>query len=252
MGTLLTGCRALITGAGRGIGTAIATALAAEGASVALACYRSRDAADRLAEQLRAGGANVVVVTGDLRDPDGAKGVVENAAQFLGGLDILVNNASGFGPLGPLAGVGYARIDQEFRDVVSPVVNTTDAALPYLRQGNHPVIVSLAATLPSRPARGEGIHAMAKGAVLAWSKSLAHELGPEGIRVNCVSPGLALTEFSTTLPESHRESVASKTPLRRLATPEDIAGAVVLLCSPYARFVTGADIAADGGLAGTS
>ncbi len=248
----MTGCRALVTGAGRGIGTAIATALAAEGASVALACFRSRDAADRLAEQLRTGGTQAVVVTGDLRELDGARDGVESGGQFLGGLGILVKNAPGFGPLGPLAGVGYARIDAEFRDVVSPVVNTTDAALPYLRQGNHPVIVSLAATLPSRPARGEGIHAMAKGAVLAWSRSLAHELGPEGIRVNCVSPGLALTEFSTTLPESHRESVASKTPLRRLGTPEDIAGAVVLLCSPYARFVTGADIAADGGLAGTS
>jgi len=250
MAHLLSGSRALVTGAGRGIGTAIARALASEGAAVALACYRSKDSADLLAAQLNATGARAAVVSGDLRDPDDARRVVDDAVGFLGGLDILVNNASGFGPLGPLAGVGYARIGQEFRDVVSPVVNTTDAALPYLRQGNHPVIVSLAATLPSRPARGEGIHAMAKGAVLAWSRSLAHELGPEGIRVNCVSPGLALTEFSTTLPESHRESVASKTPLRRLATPDDIAGAVVLLCLPYAGFVTGANIAADGGLSG--
>ena len=250
MGTLLSGKRALVTGAGRGIGPAIVAALASEGASVALACFRSRSAADELAQKLRADGVLAVVVCGDLRDPEDAKRVVDGAAQQLGGIDILVNNASGYGPLGPLAGAGYERVRLEFDDVVAPVVNTTDAALPWLRQGVDPVVVTLAATLPQRPASGEGVHAMAKGAVLAWSRSLAHELGPEGIRVNCVSPGMALTEFSLSLPVERREALASKTPLRRLAGPDDVAGAVVLLCSGYAGFVTGANIAADGGLSG--
>jgi 3-oxoacyl-[acyl-carrier protein] reductase len=90
---------------------------------------------------------------------------------------------------------------------------------------------------------------MAKAAVLAYTRSLAREVGPEGITVNAVSPGMALTEFSSSLSESEREAVRLRTPLRRLATPDDVAGAVLFFCSPLADMVTGANIAADGGLA---
>jgi 3-oxoacyl-[acyl-carrier protein] reductase len=90
---------------------------------------------------------------------------------------------------------------------------------------------------------------MAKAAVLAHARTLARELGPRGIRVNVVSPGMALTEYSLSLPEEERAALSARTPLRRLATPDDIAGAVVLLCLPEAGFITGANIAPDGGLA---
>ena len=90
---------------------------------------------------------------------------------------------------------------------------------------------------------------MAKAAVLAYTRSLSREVGPDGITVNAVSPGMALTEFSESLPESVKAAVAERTPLRRLATPEDVARAVLFFCSPLSDFITGANLAPDGGLA---
>jgi 3-oxoacyl-[acyl-carrier protein] reductase len=124
----------------------------------------------------------------------------------------------------------------------------TRACLPRLtRPGGR--IVNLAATLWQRPQARYGAHAMAKSAVLAFTRTLAREVGPEGITVNAVSPGMTLTDFSEGLPGELKEAVAARTPLRRLATPDDVAGAVVLLCTPLADFLTGANLAPDGGLA---
>jgi 3-oxoacyl-[acyl-carrier protein] reductase len=247
--TLLNGTRALVTGAGRGIGTAIARRLAAEGAAVALHYRNSREGAEQAAEAIRATGGTAVLVSADLTDEAAAVSLVQETIEGLGGLDILVNNAAGFGPLKPLAEVTWADLDTEWEAVVKPVVTATRAALPHLRAQKHGRIVSLSATLLQRPAPGQGAHAMAKAAVLAYTRTLAREVGPDGITVNAVSPGMALTEFSKSLPEEHKEAVRLRTPLRRLATPEDVAGAVVFFCSPLADFITGANIAADGGLA---
>jgi Dehydrogenases with different specificities (related to short-chain alcohol dehydrogenases) len=246
---LLEGARALVSGAGRGIGVDIARLLAAEGAAVTLAYRSSHEGADEAARAIHQAGGTALLRAADLTDPTQAESLVKATVTAFGGLDILVNNASGFGPQQLLADAAWEDIDREWRDVVSPVVNLTRAALPHLIAGKRGRVVNLCATLVRRPASGFGAHAMAKAAVLAYTRNLAREVGPQGVTVNAVSPGMTLTDFTLSLPEAHRESVRAKTPLRRLATPEDVARAVVFFCSPWAEFVTGAELAPDGGLA---
>ena len=249
MAELLTGARALVTGAGRGIGTEIARLLAAEGAAVAVSYRSSRDGADRVVEEIRGAGGRAVALQADLMNADDCQRLAGEAADALGGLDILVNNAAGFGPLKPLADADWERIDDEWNIVVKPVVLLTRAVLPGFFAQKHGRIVNLAATVFYRPAVGYGPHAMAKGAVLAYTRTLAREVGPDGITVNAVSPGVTMTEFSQSLPQEQKDAIAARTPLRRLATPEDVAKAVVFFCTPLADFITGTNIAPDGGLA---
>ena len=249
MAHLLDGACALVTGAGRGIGTSIAERLAEEGAAVALHYRTSRGGAERAAEGIRARGGTAVAVRADLTSQDEAGRLVEETRDGLGGLDILVNNAAGFGPLKRLDESAWGDLDDEWNAVVRPVFLLTCAALPHLQAQNHGRIVNLAATLLQRPAATYGAHTMAKAAVLAFTRTLAREVGPQGVTVNAVSPGMTRTEFSESLPDRLKEEVAARTPLRRLATPDDVARAVVFFCSPLAGFVTGANLAPDGGLA---
>jgi 3-oxoacyl-[acyl-carrier protein] reductase len=241
---LLEGRRALVTGAGRGVGSAIARLLASEGATVALGYRHSKASAEALASEI--GGR---AFCADLTDEAQAARLVSESLEFLGGLDVLVNNAAGFGPLQSLVTQPWDEIQTEFEAVVKPVVLVTRAALPTFIAEQCGSIVNLSATLLQRPAPGQGAHAMAKAAVLAYTRTLAREAGPHGVRVNAVLPGATLTEFTQALPASEREAIAQRTPLRRLATPEDVARAVLFFASPLSEFVTGASLAPDGGLA---
>ncbi len=250
MTQLLDGARALVTGAGRGIGTQIALRLAGEGAHVALAYRSSKEGAEAAAGTIRASGGVAATFRADLTNEDEARRLVDETVNSLGHLDILVNNAAGFGPPKRLGESGWDDLDAEWQAVVRPVFVLTRAALPHLVQSPRGGrIVNLAATLVQRPAPGYGAHAMAKAAVLAFTRTLAREVGPQNVTVNAVSPGMTLTEFSKSLPEEEKKAVAARTPLRRLATPDDVAGAVLFFCSPLAGFVTGANLAPDGGLA---
>jgi len=250
MTQLLDGARALVTGAGRGIGTQIALRLAGEGAHVALAYRSSKEGAEAAAGTIRASGGVAATFRADLTNEDEARRLVDETVNSLGHLDILVNNAAGFGPPKRLGESGWDDLDAEWQAVVRPVFVLTRAALLHLVQSPRGGrIVNLAATLLQRPAPGYGAHAMAKAAVLAFTRTLAREVGPQNVTVNAVSPGMTLTDFSQHLPEAEKEAVAARTPLRRLATPDDVAGAVLFFCSPLAGFVTGANLAPDGGLA---
>ncbi len=249
MADLLTGKRALVTGAGRGIGVEIAKLFAAEGATVALAYRSSSAGAAATAAEIRAGGGDARTFQADLTDEAAANTLIAEVQGSLGGLDILVNNAAGFGPLATFAEMSWERIDDEWQAVVKPVVLLTRAALPLLIESGAGKVVSLSATLLQRPQARYGAHTMAKAAVLAFTRTLALEVGPQNVTVNAVSPGLTLTEFSKSLPHAQKEAVRTRTPLRRLATPEDVARAVLFFCTPLADFITGANIAPDGGLA---
>ena len=246
---LLDGARALVTGAGRGIGVHIARQLAAEGAHVALVYRNSKQTAEETASAIREAGGQAVALPADLTQAAQARRLVEETVAALGGLDILVKNAAGFGPLKRLDAATWEDIDDEWNTVVRPVVVLTREALPHLVTQQRGRIVNLAATLLQRPQPRYGAHAMAKAAVLAYTRTLAREVGPQGVTVNAVSPGMTLTQFSQSLPDALKAQVASRTPLRRLATPDDVARAVVFFCSPLADFITGANLAPDGGLA---
>ncbi|MBC8141230.1 MAG: SDR family oxidoreductase [Armatimonadetes bacterium] len=249
MAELLHGKRALVTGAGRGIGMEIARLFAAEGASVVVHYRGSRTGAEGTARIIREAGGTATVLQADLTDEGDVSRLLSETLASLGGLDILVNNAAGFGELKPLAAHTWDEVDAEWQAVVKPVFLLTRACVPVLVAQKSGRIVNLSATLLQRPAPTYGAHTMAKAAVLAFTRTLAREVGADNVTVNAVSPGIALTEFSLSLPDETKNAVRDRTPLRRLATPEDVAKAVLFFASPLADFITGANLAPDGGLA---
>ena len=235
---------ALVTGAGRGIGTDIARLFAAEGARVVVHYRESRAQAETLAAEI--GG---LAVRADLTDPGATEAMVAEAVAHFGRIDILVNNAASFAAGLTFEAATWADFQGEFCGVVGATVNPTQAVVPHMkRQGGGRIIVFLA-TMIQRPASEYIVHTTAKGALVGLSRTLARDLGPHGITVNMVSPGMTLTEYSQSLPEKVKDAVRRRTPLRRLATPEDVAKVVLFYASPLADFVSGATLAPDGGLA---
>ncbi len=235
---------ALVTGAGRGIGAAVARRLAGEGARVVVHYRESRAGAGALASEI--GG---LAAQADLTDAPAAEALVAEALAHFGRLDILVNNASSFAADKRFEDARWEDFQAEFDGVVGVTVNPTRAAVPVMRAGGGGRIVNLAATLVQRPAPEYVVHTTAKSALVGLTRTLARDLGPHGITVNMVSPGMTLTEYSQSLPQELKARVAAQTPLRRLATPQDVANAVLFFASPLADFVSGANLAPDGGLA---
>ena len=238
---------ALVTGAGRGIGSEIARLFAAEGARVGVHYRGSREPAEALAAEI--GG---IALQADLTDPVAAQAMVAEALAHFGRIDILINNAASFAAGLTFEQAAWEDFQREFAGVVGATVNPTQAVVPLMkRQGRGRVIIFLA-TLIQRPAAEYIVHTTAKSALIGLTRTLARDLGPHGITVNMVSPGMTLTDYSRSLPETVKDAVMRQTPLRRLATAEDVARVVLFYASPLADFITGATLAPDGGLAITS
>lgn len=235
---------ALVTGAGRGIGATIARRFAQEGAKVAVHYRTSRAPAEALASEI--GG---IALQADLTDALATEAMVADALSHFGRLDILVNNASSFAADLSFAEATWDDFRAEFEGVVGATVNPTKAAALVMISQGEGRIVNLVATLVQRPAPEYIVHTTAKSALIGLTRTLARDLGPHGITVNMVSPGMTLTDYSSSLPEYLKARVAALTPLRRLATPDDVANVVLFYASPLAAFITGANIAPDGGLA---
>ena len=235
---------AIVTGAGRGIGSAIARRLASEGAEVVVHYHTSREPAETLAREI--GG---LALGCDLTDAYATEAMVADALSHFGRIDILVNNASSFAADLDFASATWDDFRAEFDGVVGVTVNPIQAVLPVMKAQKSGRIVNFLATLVQRPTPEYVVHTTAKSALIGLTRTLAHDLGPHGITVNLVSPGMTLTDYSQSLPEDQKARVAGLTPLRRLATPDDVAGIVLFYASPLAGFVTGANIAPDGGLA---
>ncbi|HMH83497.1 MAG TPA: SDR family oxidoreductase [Gemmatimonadales bacterium] len=238
----LSGKRAFVTGGGRGIGRATALLLARAGAGVAVG-YRSRTAdAEETIRAVGRSGGRAVSVSGDLGDPTAAMRAVHEAAQALGGLDILIVN-HGIWPAddAPVAQLTDAQWDGTMRVNLDSVLYVCRAAIPRLPDGAKIVLVSSTAGQ-----RGEAFHAdyaATKGAVIAFTKSLAIELAPRQINVNSVAPGWVDTEMSeqpyAREAGAGRREIERTIPLGRLASAEDCAGPIVFLCSDLARHITG-------------
>lgn len=241
----LVGKRALVTGASRGIGAGIALALAEKGADVAITYERS---ADRAAEVLRAiegKGRRGLAIRADSADPAAVKRSVEEAAEGLGGLDILVNNA-GIARAGMVAEMSLADIDALLNINVRAAVLASQAAIPYFKQGGR--IVSIGSSLAERvPFPGVTVYSLTKSALLAFTRGLARELGPNDITVNLVQPGATDTDMNPADGEQ-ADGLRAMTALGRYGNPEDVAAAVTFLVSPAARQITGAIVTVDGGL----
>ena len=235
---------AIVTGAGRGIGAAAARRLAGEGAKVVVHYRESWKAAEALA--LEIGG---LALGCNLTDPLATEAMVADALSHFGRIDILVNNAASFAADLDFEAASWDDFRAEFDGVVGTTVNPIQAVLPVMKAQGSGRIINFLATLVQRPAPEHVVHTTAKSALIGLTRTLARDFGPHGITVNLVSPGMTLTDYSQSLPDDQKARVAALTPLRRLATPDDVAGVVLFYASPLADFITGAALAPDGGLA---
>jgi 3-oxoacyl-[acyl-carrier protein] reductase len=234
----LEGKNALVTGASRGIGRAIAVELAAAGASVVLGYRAGREEAEALASEL--GGR---AIQADVSNADDARRLVEEA----GDLDVLVNNA-GLTRDGLLARMS----DEDWRTVIdtnlASVFYTCRAVTRPMMKKRAGSIVNISSIVGVHGNWGQTNYAASKAGIIGFTKSLARELGSRNVRANVVAPGYVKTQLTDVLPEEATGAMLENTPLGRLGEPEDVAGAVRFLCSDAASFITGEVLLVDGGL----
>jgi 3-oxoacyl-[acyl-carrier protein] reductase len=242
--TELTGRRALVTGASRGIGAAIALALAEKGADVAITYERAGDRAAAVVRSIKEKGRKALAIQADSADPEAIKRSVEEALGALGGLDILVNNAA-TGRAGTVADISLEDI-QALLDVnVRAPLLFAKYVIPHLKDGGR--IISIGSTLAEHvPFPGMTAYAMSKSALLAFTRGLSRELGPRNITANIILPGPIETEMNpANSPIS--DVIRSMLALGRYGQPEEIAAAVAFLASSAASYITGAIIPVDAG-----
>jgi 3-oxoacyl-[acyl-carrier protein] reductase len=239
---------ALVTGAGRGIGKAIALAFAKEGAEVVVNDIKVENL-EGTVRQIKALGGKVIALAADVADKHEVNEMVDKVIQALGGIDILVSNA-GIGFPKMIKDISVEEWDKVFSINIGGLFNCTKAVIKTMKKRGGGKIVAIGSMASRRMSTNFGIHyTSSKAAILGFVRHLAHELGPFGINVNCVNPGLVFTsliEKGNVTPEFlERQKQAS--PLRDIIKPEDIANAVVFLASDKARMITGFALDVDGG-----
>ena len=249
----LAGQVVLVTGGGRGIGAAIARGCAREGALVVVNYLRNQAAAEDVAQACQELGGDGWALQCDVGDRQAVQAMLQRIERETGRLDVVVNNA-----LRPYAfdpeqrerfwELQWSHYQSQMDSAVRGCFEVCQAALPLMRQRARGSIINLTSDLVQRPSVPYHDYTTAKSALVGFSRNLAAELGPLGIRVNCVAPGLVFpTEGARATREEVRELIASQTPLHRLATPEDVVGPVLFLASDWGRFVTGQVLVVDGG-----
>jgi 3-oxoacyl-[acyl-carrier protein] reductase len=234
----LEGKTALVTGASRGIGRAIAASLAEAGASVVVAYRSGGEEAEELAQEI---GARAVQA--DVSDPESAAALVEDAGE----LDVLVNNAGV-----TRDGLLVRMSDDDWKTVIdtnlASVFYTCRAAVRGMMKRRAGAIVNISSIVGLHGNWGQTNYAASKAGIIGFTKALARELGSRNVRANVVVPGYVKTRLTDVLPEDATNAMLENTPLGRLGEPEDVAGAVRFLCSEEAAFITGAVLLVDGGL----
>ena len=239
---------AIVTGAASGMGEATAKLFADEGARVA-AIDINTESLERVVRDIEAAGKPVRGWTLDLADGDAIEAVFAAIAAHFGGIDILVNNAGIVMPT-PIDAEDYAAAwDISLAVLLTAHTRTIRAALPHLRQAEHPRIVNIASTEGICASKYQSPYATAKTGVIGLTRALAVELGVEGITVNCICPGPIRTAMTEAIPEADkREFARRRVALKRYADPEEVAHGTLNLVLPAAGYITGATLPIDGGL----
>ena len=242
----------IVTGGSRGIGAAICRRLAADGDSIAVNYAADAAAAEATAAGIKKSGGQAQAFQADIADPAALHGLFDEATRALGPLAGLVNNAGSTGRFARADEQDAAELAKLFAiNVIATIMACKEAVLRLSTRHGGPGgsivnLSSIAARLGGLP--GLGPYAATKGAVESFTKGLATEVGPEGIRVNAVAPGMIETDMSRPLlAQGARERIEAMTPLRRVGAPEEIAEAVAWLISPAAKFVTGSVVTVSGG-----
>ncbi|HEY9677824.1 MAG TPA: glucose 1-dehydrogenase [Drouetiella sp.] len=242
----LEGKVAIVTGASRGIGAAIARRLAADGAKVVVTYSNSKAGADKVVKEIEELGSKAVAVKANVGSEEDSVNLVKEVTKTFGKIDILVNNAGVFGG-GAVDKIDLKQYDEIFNVNVKGLIATTLAALPQFNDGGRIINISSGAATATMP--GYSVYSASKAAVDTLGRIWAQDLGKRGITVNTVSPGTTRTDmFNAAMPAEMHDALAEKTALGRIADPSDIADVVALIASHDARWITGKVIGADGGL----
>ncbi|MFL2934670.1 MAG: SDR family oxidoreductase [Thalassobaculaceae bacterium] len=245
---------ALITGSSRGIGAAIARAFASEGAAVAINYKTDLTAASDVVNNCEQLGGVGQSFKADVTNPRECEDLVGKVQSEFGKIDILVNNAFRPYPFAPekrkmFWDLKWDHYQSQIEGSLLSTHSLSKAVLPLMQKKATGSIINITTDLIARPSIPYHEYTTAKSALTGFSKNLAVELGPFGIRVNCVAPGLVYpTRSSADTKENIKEMIISQTPLRRIASPDDVAGAVLFLGSDWSKFITGQTIYVDGGL----
>ncbi len=248
--SLLTGKVALVIGGGRGIGAATARVLAEQGATVAVSYFQNAAAAEALAQTIREHGGKVTLYQSDAHDLGQVEQLVQAAYNLEGHLDILVYSAPSRGLIRPFLSLSWEEFIKAPESELKGAYAAAKAVVPLMRQqhSGHLVFVTSGwAKYPTMP--GLCSLAPAFGALVSFVKALAQEFGPDGITVNTVAPGMVDTKLSAQMPPEVRQRAIGMTPLRRIATPEDVARVIAFLASDASGFMTGTYVPVSGGAA---
>ena len=238
---------AFISGASRGIGASIALKLAQEGYDLALNYHTNTKAAQEVAKLTQNYGAKALLLPGDIADGEKVKEMFQQANTIFGGIDILINNA-GIAEQLMFQDITYEKWRRMFAVTVDGAYFCLQNALSYMIKQKHGRIINISSMWGEVGASCEVHYSAAKGALLALTKALAKELGPSGITVNCITPGVITTEMNSHLSEEDLDALKAETPLNALGSPNDIAEMVAFLASEKAKFITGQIIGINGGL----
>jgi len=239
---------ALVTGASRGIGRATAKLLAAEGAAVAVNYFQSEGAAHAVVDEITQAGGKAFAVRADVRDEAQVRAMVGEVEKSLGPVDLLVSNASIGFPVKPFTQFTWDEFEAKLTGELKSIFFCSQAVLPGMIEQKSGSIIAISSTLSRHSSPGFIVHSTAKSGLDAFVRSLAEEVGAFGIRVNVIAPGLTLTDATAWLPDDQKAMMADMTPLKRVALPEDVAGAVLAVASDHSRFVTGCYIPVSGGM----
>lgn len=242
----LAGRVALVTGASRGIGRAIAIQMGREGAHVAINYLRSEAAAKEVAEEVEQYGGRAMVIQADVSNRDDARRMVKTAVEQFGRLDILVNNA----------GITHDKTlrkmtDEDWMDVINTNLNSVyfsvSAAMPIMIEQNYGRIINISSYVGQAGNFGQANYGASKGGIIAFTKTAALELAKYGITVNALAPGFTMTDMLAQVPENIQSMIKAKIPLGRFGMPEEIAKAVLFLAAD-ADYITGQQINVNGGV----
>lgn len=246
---------ALVTGASRGVGAAIAKVLAREGASVVVNYFQSQSKADEVVKSIVQSGGKAIALRADVTSEEEVKAMVEMAVKTFGRLDVVVNNALPKYAFNPSANyvsvetVTWENFETQFKGAVGGAINVVRASLPQMKAQGGGSVINISTNLVYNPVVTYYDYTAAKAAMVGLTRNMAAELGKYGIRVNLIAGGLlSLTDASAPTTKEVFEFVAGITPLRKVTTVEDFAESVLLFASDFSRVITGQSISVDGGL----
>lgn len=245
----LYGQRVLVTGGASGIGRGIAEAFGRHGARVALTYFASEQGAAETVAAIEAAGGQALSIPADLTHESDVERVIAATVECFGGIDVLVTNAGGLIKRSRAADCSRALWDEALAVNLTSTFLCCRAVIPHMERAGQGCIITIS-SLAAHDGGGAGSshYAAAKGGVLTYTKALAKELGPLGIRVNGIAPGLIATQFHDRFtPPEARQATVSRTPLRREGLPDDVAGAALYLASSHAAFLAGETIEVNGG-----